>query len=43
MCRQRSDVVEANVEVKGGGNHDFPRKEPVFIDPRHFHVLGVAR
>jgi hypothetical protein len=27
MCRQRRDVLEAGVEVKSGGNHDFPRKD----------------
>jgi hypothetical protein len=26
MCRQRRDVVEAGVEVKSGGDDDFPRK-----------------
>jgi hypothetical protein len=29
MCRQRRDVVEAGVEVKSGGDDDFPRKDPL--------------
>jgi hypothetical protein len=29
-CRQRSDMVEAEVEVTSGGNNNFPRKD---LDP----------